>query len=53
MWGQRATAEPTSEITEGRLLLEELPLAGKLVTLDALHTQRETAQVILEKGGPT
>ena len=51
--GQRATAEPTSEITEARLLLEELPLAGKLVTLDALHTQRETAQVILEKGGPT
>ncbi len=49
--GQRTVAEHSSELTEARPLLQALLLAGKLVTLDALHTQRETAQVILEKGG--
>lgn len=50
--GQRTVANKTNEMTEARPLLQALPLEGKLVTLDALHTQRETAQVILEKGGP-
>ncbi|GAB4442093.1 MAG: hypothetical protein Kow00120_10880 [Anaerolineae bacterium] len=51
--GQRAVPDATNEIPEVRALLETLVLEGKLVTLDAMHTQRETAQVILQKGGPT
>jgi hypothetical protein len=51
--GQRAVADKTNEIPEARTLLRTLTLEGKLVTADALHTQRDTAQVILEKGGPT
>jgi hypothetical protein len=42
----------TNEIPEVRPLLEALTLEGKLVTVDALHTQRETAQAIVEKKGP-
>lgn len=34
-----------------RSLLEELPLKGRVVTLDALHTQQDTSQLILERGG--
>jgi hypothetical protein len=51
--GQRAVADKTNEIPEIRPLLERLVLEGRLVTVDALHTQRETAQVIVEKKGPT
>jgi predicted transposase YbfD/YdcC len=32
-------------------LLRELTLKGRVVTLDALHTQRDTSQVILDQGG--
>jgi predicted transposase YbfD/YdcC len=46
--GQRAVAHKTNEIPEARTLLRTLTLEGKLVTADALHTQRDTAQVILE-----
>jgi len=34
-----------------RELLQELTLTGRVLTLDALHTQRETAPLILEQGG--
>jgi hypothetical protein len=50
---QRPVADQTNEIPEARTLLEALTLEGHLVTVDALHTQRETAEAILEKGGPT
>jgi len=49
---QRAVGSKTNEIPEVRPLLEALTLEGKLVTVDALHTQRETAQAIVEKKGP-
>jgi DDE_Tnp_1-associated/Transposase DDE domain len=49
---QRAVGSKTNEIPEARRLLEDLTLEGKLVTVDALHTQRETAQAIVEKKGP-
>jgi predicted transposase YbfD/YdcC len=39
------------EIGAVQHLLTELVLTGKVVTLDALHTQRETAQRILAGGG--
>jgi len=51
--GQRLVGSKTNEIPEIIPLLEELTLTGKLVTVDALHTQRTTAQAIVEKGGPT
>ena len=34
-----------------RTLLRELTLTGRVVTLDALHTQRDTAQLIPDQGG--
>jgi hypothetical protein len=49
---QRAVGSQTNEIPEARRLLEDLTLEGKLVTVDALHTQPETAQAIVEKKGP-
>jgi len=51
--GQRAVADKTNEIPEIRPLLEGLVLEGRLVTVDALHTQRETAQLIVKKKGRT
>ena len=50
--GQRAGAGKSNEIPELPRLLEQLTLEGKVVTVDALHTQRATAQAILEKRGP-
>ena len=49
---QRAVGSKTNEIPEARQMLEELTLEGQLVTVDALHTQRDTAQTIVEKKGP-
>lgn len=51
--GQRLVDSQTSEIPEILPLLEGLTLTGKVVTVDALHTQVKTAQAIVEKGGPT
>ena len=39
------------EIGAVEALLQNLVLAGKVVTLDALHTQRKTARIIGEQGG--
>jgi len=46
---QRAVAGKTNEIPEARALLEQLTLDGQLVTVDALHTQRDTAELIIKK----
>ena len=44
-------ANKTNEITALRQLVEPLDLAGRLVAMDALHTQDETVQKLLyEKG---
>jgi predicted transposase YbfD/YdcC len=43
--------EKTNEIPVARALLPALPLAGRVVTADALHTQVETAQAILDAQG--
>jgi Zn-dependent M28 family amino/carboxypeptidase len=50
--GQRAVPAETNEIPVARELLEQLTLEGMLVTLDAMHAQHETAELIVEKGGP-
>jgi hypothetical protein len=50
--GQHAVDGKTNEIPMARELLETLTLEGMLITCDALHTQRKTAELIVEKGGP-
>lgn len=45
---QREVGEKTNEIPELKPLLEPLDIAGRVVTVDALHTQKETARFIVE-----
>ena len=52
MLAQREVGAKTNEIPELAPCIEGLDLAGMVITLDALHTQRETARLIREvKGG--
>jgi hypothetical protein len=46
---QTAVGEKTNEIPEARRLLEPLDLRGKVVTADAMHTQRNLARFIVEE----
>jgi len=46
--GQRQVDGKHNEITEFKPLLEPLDLAGKVVTADAMHTQREHARHLVE-----
>lgn len=48
---QRQVETKTNEITTLRPLLEPLDLEGRVVTLDALHTQQETARYLVEEKG--
>jgi len=45
------TGEDTNEIIAARELCEKIDLDGRLVSLDAIHTQTETSHVIVEAGG--
>jgi len=45
--GQVPVAQQTNEIRAVQPLLEPLPLAGRVVTLDALHTQQQTARYLV------
>ena len=49
--GQVAVDADSNEITAVPKLLELLALEGALVTLDAMHCQKETARKIRERGG--
>lgn len=49
--GQLATAAKSNEIPAARTLLAGFDLAGVVVTMDAMHTQAETAAAILDGGG--
>ena len=49
--GQKAVPEKTNEIPVVRELLQLFNLAGKVVTADAMHCNRETAQTIISQGG--
>jgi predicted transposase YbfD/YdcC len=49
--GQEAVQTKSNEITAIPLLLQRLELHGALVTIDAMGTQREVAQTILDGGG--
>ncbi len=48
---QEGVDEKSNEITAIPLLLERLQLRGALVTIDAMGTQAEIADAIVEKGG--
>ncbi len=47
---QRDVAAKTNEITQLKPLLDDLDIAGALVTADALHVQRETARHLVVYG---
>ena len=49
--GQLQTAGKGQEIAAAQALLAQVPLAGRLVTTDALLTQREVAQQVVDGGG--
>ena len=48
---QRAVDDKTNEITAVEAILKQLVLEGRMVTMDALLTQRHVAQKIVDKGG--
>jgi type VI protein secretion system component VasF len=50
---QKAVPNKTNEIGAIHEVLEALVLEGRIVTVDALLTQRAVAQAIVEKGGTT
>jgi len=49
--GQLAVAAKSNEIPAVRTLLAGFDLAGVVVTVDAMHTQTDTAQLIVDGGG--
>jgi predicted transposase YbfD/YdcC len=49
--GQLAVAAKSNEIPAVRLLLKGFDLDGVVVTVDAMHTQTDTAQLITDAGG--
>jgi predicted transposase YbfD/YdcC len=48
---QHAVDDKTNEINAVEHILHQLVLEGRIVTMDALLTQRHVAQTIVEKGG--
>lgn len=48
---QHAVDDKTNEITAVETLLQQLVLEGRIVTMDALLTQRHVAQTMVDKGG--
>ena len=48
---QQAVDEKTNEITQVETVLRQLVLPGRVLTMDALLTQRHVAQTIVEAGG--
>ena len=50
---QQQVSDKSNEIPAARALLGELDLEGVTVTLDAMHTQTATAEVVVKKKGTT
>ena len=48
---QHAVDDKTNEITAVETILHQLVLEGRIVTMDALLTQRHVAQTIVDRGG--
>ena len=51
MLGQVAVGDRSNEITALPALLEMLSLTGRILTADAMHTQRTMAEAVCEAGG--
>ncbi len=49
--GSQAVAEGSNEIPAAQALLRRLDLEGSLVVADAMHTQTETARIIVQERG--
>jgi predicted transposase YbfD/YdcC len=49
--GQTAVPDKTNEITAAPVLLTERNLRGRVLTVDALHCQRELAELVIARGG--
>jgi predicted transposase YbfD/YdcC len=49
--GQVAVAAKSNEIPSVRTLLKVMDITGAVLTLDAMHTQTDTAKTIVEAGG--
>jgi hypothetical protein len=49
--GQLQVAPEANEITAALELLKTLPLAGVIITGDAMFTQREICRIIIDRGG--
>ena len=49
--GSEAVAEGSNEIPAAQALLRRAPIEGTLVTADAMHTQTETARLIVQERG--
>ena len=49
--GSQRIAEGSNEIPAAQALLRRAPIEGKLVTLDAMHTQTETGRIIVQERG--
>jgi hypothetical protein len=49
--GSEPVASGSNEIPAAQQLLRRVPLEGCLVVADAMHTQSETARVIIQEGG--
>jgi hypothetical protein len=49
--GVEAVADKSNEIPAGQTLLDRLELDGTIALMDALHTQVQTAHVIVQEGG--
>src|SRR2546423_708223 len=48
---QQAVDDKTNEITQVETVLRQLVLKGRVITMDALLTQRHVAQTIVDAGG--
>ena len=48
---QQAVDDKTNEITQVEAVLEQVVLANRICTMDALLTQRQVAQAIVDRGG--
>ena len=49
--GSEPVAEDSNEIPAAQLLLRRTELEGSLLTADALHTQAETARIVVQESG--
>lgn len=50
---QQQVADKSNEIPAARVILDSMDLAGTTVTMDAMHAQAATAEIVAKKKGAT